>query len=430
MGDTESKRKLLDMAQQHYYIQDGKIFLNPTLNQPAREIGEVKNSEDDTVNYFVNRFEQFQEKVNILKQKIEEAENKGSFMMKLVHMKDSLLKLNGIGDFESIWNSLIEQEQSLQVQISHNRDRNVTIKSDIIDKLIPFIESDNWTDDFESVRELQSFWNKTGKAAEKEEEQLTVRFKQHVEQFFKKPIEQLSELQQELVTARTQQYEFIIDDAAKLLKGNLKDNLNEVKELQLKWKELKEVPSHIYEPLLAKYKAIGDEFFTALKAKNNKRPQGPRIDADAEFEKIIAESNELYTIEDLNNGVKKAKTLQFRLKELKRIARKKGFRGEGQLRAAVEYIFEKQYLDYRVRSKFQGYDNYDAERKKKEKISALNYMIQKNEEEIKQIEFNKEKMVFNESNEDFARIFDSRLTTHLRKLKAKQRLLDELKGIK
>lgn len=420
------------MGKEYYSIKDGKIFLTPTLGQEEREIGEVKNSEEETVAYFTKRFDLLRGKIDTLKEKIDTAENKGSFMMKLVHLKESLITYNGLGDFEGLSNELSEIEKSLLENINHNRDRNILIKKDIISKLTPLIESDNWTDDFVSIKELQGHWNKTGKAAEEEEEALTSEFKNKIEQFFKKPVDNLSDLQKELISTRTQEYEFVIEDAEKLLVGKLKNNLKPFKALQDKWKELKEIPAYLYEPLLAKYKEIGDRYFTALKAISNtpnKRPQRPtfNLDVPKEWERITTESEALYDEIDVYVGIKKAKKLQHELKELKKAARKRGFRGEFKVKAAFEYVFEKQYVEYRLRSKNEGFESWDPEKQKKERINTLNYLIQKNEEEIKQIELNRETMVFKETNEDFARMFDSRLTTHLRKLKAKQRLLIESK---
>ena len=419
------------MGNQHHIIKDGKIFLLPTLGQDEREIGEVKNSEEETVQYFEKRFAILNEKIEALKEKIEAAENKGSFLMKLLHMKESLLTYNGLGDFEALHTTLTVLEESLQGKINNNRERNITVKKDIIARLKPFIESDNWTEDFDKVKEIQAQWNKTGKAAELEEVELTTEFKTEIEKFFKKPIEQLTDIEKELVSTRTQEYEFIIEDANKLLVGKLKDNLRAFKELQAKWKELKEIPSHIYEPLIVKYKELGDRYFTALKARTNNgtrqhKPQ-PRIDVASEWERIASESEKLFLAEDMNLAIRQTKKLQYELKELKKTARKKGFRGENKVRDAFEYVFEKQYIEYRVKSKTENFSALSQESQRKELIKTVSYLIQKNEEEIKQIELNKEKMVFNETNTDFARMFDSRLSSHLRKLKAKQRYLSELK---
>lgn len=419
------------MSNQYHTIKDGKIYLLPTLGQPEREIGDVKNSEEETVNYFSNRFSLLKSKIDELKKNIEEATNKGSFMMKLIHMKESIKTYNGIGDFESLLTDLNAIESSLSTGIEQNRTKNSTIKNGIIDQAKELSSSDNWTEDIEKIKELQTYWNKTGKASEEEEPELQKKFKETVGTFFNKSTEQLDALQKELVSVRVQQYEFLIEEAKKLLQGNLKENANAFKELQTKWRELSEIPSNLYESLIAEFKEVGNTFFTQLKSTSRpaKQKHKPRVDPKEAWEKISHQAETLFTMKNINEAVTLAKKLQTELKELKYASRKKGFRGEGKLRAACEYVFEKQFLDRKVRERVANFDQLDEAAQRKEKMNFLRFVIKKGEEEIQQMEQNKDKMVFGENNQEFARIFDSRLSSYSRKLKAKTRILDELRAI-
>ncbi len=419
------------MSNQYHTIKDGKIYLLPTLGQPEREIGDVKNSEEETVSYFSNRFSLLKSKIEELKKNIEEANNKGSFMMKLLHLKESIKTYNGIGDFEGLLNDLNETETLLSAGIEQNRAKNATIKNGIIDQAKELAASDNWTEDIEKIKELQSHWNKTGKAAEELETELQKNFKDTVGTFFNKSVEQLDALQKELVSVRVQQYEFLIAEAKKLLQGNLKENANAFKELQTKWRELSEIPSNLYEKLIIEFKELGNSFFTQLKSKSkpSKQKYKPQVDPKEAWEKISQQAETLFTMKNIHEAVTLAKKLQTELKELKYTSRKKGFRGEGKLRAACEYVFEKQYLEKKVKERVDNFDQLSDAAQRKEKINFLRFIIKKGEEEINQMEQNKDKMVFGENNQDFARIFDSRLSSYSRKLKAKTRILDELKAI-
>ncbi|WP_332911376.1 hypothetical protein [Algoriphagus boritolerans] len=81
------------------YIKDGKVYLKGFLGRSDREIGEVKENEASTLSYFEARFEQIKDKVTKLKSDIEENQNKGSFLMKLIHLRDSLFETDALGDF-------------------------------------------------------------------------------------------------------------------------------------------------------------------------------------------------------------------------------------------------------------------------------------------------------------------------------------------
>ena len=80
------------------YIKDGKVFLKGFLGRPDRVIGEVKGNEASTILYFETRFTQLEEKVASLKAAIEENQNKGSFLMKLIHLKESLYTISNYNE--------------------------------------------------------------------------------------------------------------------------------------------------------------------------------------------------------------------------------------------------------------------------------------------------------------------------------------------
>src|SRR5688500_84985 len=95
-------KDLLEEAKKFGFVQDNQVWLKPFMDYPARQVGEVKEVEDESLQYFAYRFEQFREKVEGLIQKIEESENKGSFLMKVMHLKEQIGKYDALGDFEEL----------------------------------------------------------------------------------------------------------------------------------------------------------------------------------------------------------------------------------------------------------------------------------------------------------------------------------------
>src|SRR5690554_4625643 len=98
------------MEHPYGYIKENKVYLKGFLNQEDRVIGEVKEDEESTLKYFEDRFQTVKEKVDKLKQDIEENQNKGSFLMKLIHLRDSLMQYDALGDFVP----LIEELNNLE----------------------------------------------------------------------------------------------------------------------------------------------------------------------------------------------------------------------------------------------------------------------------------------------------------------------------
>jgi hypothetical protein len=91
-------------------ISGVKIIRKGFLDVPDREIGEVRESAESSMQYFENRFSIIEQKVESLEKNIEESENKGSFLMKLIHLKEYIAKFDGIGDFERLYRRLEEKE--------------------------------------------------------------------------------------------------------------------------------------------------------------------------------------------------------------------------------------------------------------------------------------------------------------------------------
>ena len=74
--------------QQYGFVKEGKVFRNAFLDFGQREIGEVKDSEESTLTFFSERFNLAQAKVDQVEEKINATENKGSYLMKVLHLKD------------------------------------------------------------------------------------------------------------------------------------------------------------------------------------------------------------------------------------------------------------------------------------------------------------------------------------------------------
>ena len=45
------------LENEYAYIKDGKVFLKGYLDMPDRQIGEVKRTEEEAFQYFINRYQ-------------------------------------------------------------------------------------------------------------------------------------------------------------------------------------------------------------------------------------------------------------------------------------------------------------------------------------------------------------------------------------
>ena len=144
------------------YIKDGKVFLKGFLGKPDREIGEVKEDEASTISYFEARFEQVKEKVEKLKADIHENQNKGSFLMKLIHLRDSLYATDALGDFIPLIEELNQQETYLNEIIQANRTKNLEVKKGLILEAEAMKNDTDWKETAEKFKDLKLRWINTG----------------------------------------------------------------------------------------------------------------------------------------------------------------------------------------------------------------------------------------------------------------------------
>ncbi|MEM9897524.1 MAG: DUF349 domain-containing protein, partial [Bacteroidota bacterium] len=155
------------------YIKSGKIYQSAWDSHPDREIGEVRDEDNEkSTRFFIDRFTDLSAKVKEVTDKIDQTENKGSFLMKLIHLKESLPKHDGLGDYLSLQDTLLKYESLVRDIIQKNRLRNTEIKTALIEEARQIVEIINWKEASEKIGDLKSRWIKTGSAEEGKNEEL------------------------------------------------------------------------------------------------------------------------------------------------------------------------------------------------------------------------------------------------------------------
>src|SRR5690554_3378950 len=172
------------MEHPYGYIKEGKVYLKGFLNQEDRVIGEVKEDEASTIAYFEDRFNVVTEKVAQLKKDIEENQNKGSFLMKLIHLKDALMQYDALGDFVPLIERLNQQETYLEEIIQSNRRKNLEIKKELIEEAKSLMDSTDWKKTSEDFKNLKLRWIKTGPVDKELEDEINEPFNAAINTFF------------------------------------------------------------------------------------------------------------------------------------------------------------------------------------------------------------------------------------------------------
>ena len=417
----------------NFEIVDGKVMLLPVLGMEGREIGEVMEDEQQTVAYFQAKYEVFEKKVDELVAKVQTTDNKGSFLMKVLHLKDQLKELNGLGDFEATNQKLEAVEQDLHKSIAENRHKNLGYKQALLSELESFANALDFTpDSFNQVKEIQQKWIRVGRIAEELEDEYETRFDSAIKVFFSKR-EEFLEARKLLTEARVEKYKALIAEAKELLAANTFANNGEAfKELQKKWKDVGFVSPKLLNDLWAAFKETGDAFFKALKAEHKKQnPKGGQQRSGAGLKRkkeLLEQAKTLYDI-DLSEASALAKELQKEWKNSGFVKREEQQELYEEFMLACDFVFEYRFLNTLFEKKIKNASELDEALAIKEKVKLIQNLIRKDKDELSRFEDNSLGMnVVIRGDNSFGKVVDSRLSSQKRKLEAKTLIATQLKS--
>lgn len=408
------------------YVKDGKVYVKAYMAFEEREIGVVKESEEASLQYFTERFERAKEKVKEVEEAVSTAQNKGSFLMKIIHMRDYLATYNGIGDFEPLFAALDALEEQIKVYVAENRLKNLEIKQGLLAEAEKLKDSADWEKTADDFKELKMRWIRTGSAPKEEEDAMCKAFDDIIEGFFQRRKRHFDE-QRRLTNQRMDGYRDIYYELRRINRSRDKDTDEaraRVIELQRKWKEVGKVSKWKYVKIWKKYKHEVDTFFgnaSDYQEEDNYAPQKPPTKRELlESVRKIAANNENYF------PLAEVKKLQGAWKNLGIVPNDEEDRDlNNRFRTTCNEIFEHSFLVRLSGERFEGFADKTMFEQVKIKIKVL-------KETIREDENNLNNMPKHDLNAPPRANGQPRLTRDymnlLNKIKSKKRLLKKLQN--
>ena len=238
------------------FIKGKNLYLSAWGDLEDRKIGEVKeDGPEAAAAYFQKKFGDFKSKINDLVKIIDAAENKGSYLMKLLHLKEHLIIHEGLGDYQTLADTLSKYESQLSDIIQKNRERNTEIKTALLEELKEVVEIVNWQQSTDKLQDLKSRWLKTGNANEAAHQQLEADFWKIVKGFFERK-KAFYEDKKKLIELRKKKYQTLLKETQELniLKG--KDRFDKVKALKEAWGQVGNIPANEYKGYMYKFNNV------------------------------------------------------------------------------------------------------------------------------------------------------------------------------
>lgn len=247
------------------FFKDDKIYRKGFLDFPDKVIGEVRTSEEATLKYFEDRFEIARKKVETLEQEVAAAENKGSYLMKLIHLRKFLGEFDGLGDFIPLFEKLDVLEDQLRELISVNRAKNLEIKTALLLEAEQARDLEDMEQASTQMNEIKQKWIKTGSVVKEREEEIEGRFNEILKGLSERK-RTISVKKREEEKEKIRKYEIIIAMAEKLRWEKDKDvAISQLKNLHSEWKQVGPINRKKLKTLWTRFKYIND--FVARKGK-------------------------------------------------------------------------------------------------------------------------------------------------------------------
>jgi hypothetical protein len=424
------------------YAKDGKVYLKGQLGKPDRVIGDVKASEEEAIDYFIRRFELIRSKVDSMLEAMDQAENKGSYLMQVLHLKDSLYTYNAIGDYGSLLSRLEDAESRIRALIETNRVKNLELKKELLEQARVELVNPDLREAIKGVKNVRFSWMTIGSVAREQEDELEGEFAKIMDEF-QVLKEKYTEERNVEIEIRKQKLNIILETASRLntYPPEVEQSYHKMRKLEEEWKAVGSIPKAIYAPLMEEFKRIKKTIAKYARKSGGRGPAGPKpiyiprfippheqplYDNLRRRMDLIDEAQGLLRI-DLRQANEMAKDIQARWKVAGQIPDKYKSEIFNQFNAISDRIFESSYLARVVHTKFPYFRSMAPLEQVEAKIEAMEEIILKEDMTVKIAQAEFEFMSPEERQTEENRSRFSRLNTSVRKLRMKNKIMYELK---
>jgi Domain of Unknown Function (DUF349) len=357
------------------YCKDGKVFLKGYAEYEERQIGVVRNSEEEALQYFVNRFSIAENKVSTLFEQVEEAQNKGSYLTKLLQLRKSLTEFDGLGNFIPLLERLDGLELELRELILNNQIKNLEIKE--AGKI------EDWAEATEAIMEIKAKWLKTGPVDKNLQDGVEGEFEEIVDEFFVRRREYYSE-KNRIIDEKLGVLQRIVDDARNLrYEKDVDVAFENIKNLQREWKTIMNVPPKKQSMLWKQFKRSNDYFFERY---NREKGIISTIRIDPRVQQMKEMTTELESLlksqADIPSTSEKAKGYLVKWKELAAQTKNLDRNIAERFRNVCDKIFEMNYLLRVISYRHPSLDDKPRVEQLKIMINQMDYMTKKEKNEL------------------------------------------------
>jgi hypothetical protein len=414
------------LENEYGYTQDGKIFIKAYSTFPDRQIGVVHNSEEESIQYFIKRFELAVKKVTDLADQIINAQNKGSYLTKVIQTRVALINFDGLGNFMPLFAKLDEMQAYLESLITVNQTKNLEIKNALIEDVKQIDSIEDWKEATLKVQDLKTKWLKTGPVEKEQDIALENEFNQHCDDFFQRRRDFFL-IKNKEIDERIEHIQDVIEKTFALrFAEDIDAAFEQIKEYQNEFKNAGEVPPKRKKALWKNFKKANDLFFDVYNKAKGIVPK-PRLDVYQQaLVNLAIKAESLVNVAPEKYVEASAEAKQF-LIEWKSVAPKVKYIDKTlaeNFRNACDKVFEMNYLVRVIGYRHPEFSGKPRIEQLKIMINQMDYLVRKEKNELDIAIFNRESLRTTDE-EDRQNLL--KINTQKRKIAMKEILLDSFK---
>ncbi len=410
-------------TKEYGYVKDGKVFLKGYLNYPDRQIGEVKRTEQEAIDYFKNRFTIAEGKVSLLEKEIEEAQNKGSYLTKLIQLRRKLIGFDAIGDFVPLLERLDTAEDYLSQLIHVNQIKNLEIKRALIEDAKEAAAIPDWQAATDAIQEVKSKWIRTGPVDSTVQEDVDTQFQAVLDDFFHRRREFFAE-QNKIVQGRVDEYERLIKQVKQLSWSNdLDAAYQKTREIRNAWNAVGEVPPKKFFKINKAYRHFLKLFYDKYNLAKGIEPRvrvDPRI---LEQQKLLEQAEYALKNDNIVLASEKAKVLLSKWKDIRIPFKLADKELAEKFRSTCDKIFELSYLARVISRKYPAFEMKSEEEQLRTQIREMEWLVSRERSDLEIATIETERSLTGNEDEDKRML--GRLNIQKRKIAMKDKILRE-----
>lgn len=413
------------MTENEYgYVKEGKVFRKGFRDFPDRVIGEIKTDEESSIAYFKERFQVVENKVANLEKAIEEAENKGSYLMKLLHLKEYLVKIDAIGDFESIFSRLENIEAKLNQLIAESRANNLLIKEALIQEAEQLKGSTNWKADTDTFKDLKGRWIKTGNVEKEFEEKLAKQFSEIVDDFFKRR-QEYYQAKHRLVQNKLFKLKQLLASAKRASKKTEFEARKELRFLQGEWKKVGKTTGNLSRSLNEDFKKINNQVFGGSTISSRSPSGSLNVEEMLRFKRDMI--NRVLALSEIDSptreNVEEVKSLQREWKNKGVLPKEHNKSMSEAFYSGGSIVLEKYFIINLATNKYKEYEKLEEKEQVEIKLQITKDLLSRDQSELETFRENLEKV--NPNSNDTNKLIKIKLGQQARKVSVKKALVEK-----